>query len=169
MFKFRWRSGSTSGYRVVFRIRHYWEIRKVVNGHKSAAHPDSPDGGTGKTCLGGGMHCPMLLVCNVLIHEQLECGPMPNVMATQPYIGGALCQSSVIPFLVPRHKFWLTVAARVPCSNAGSIGERKSWKQSEFCSWWQNSVIWKGPQKCIYIVYQPGRRPNSLQNFVDLR
>ena len=22
---------------IVFRIRHYWEIRKVVNGHKSAA------------------------------------------------------------------------------------------------------------------------------------
>jgi len=42
---------------IVFRIRHYWEIRKVVNGHQSAAH-DSPDGGTGKTCLGGGMHCP---------------------------------------------------------------------------------------------------------------
>ena len=29
----------------------------MVNGHKSAAHDDSPDGGTGKTCLGGGMHC----------------------------------------------------------------------------------------------------------------
>ena len=44
--------------RVVFRIRHYWKIRKVViNGHKSAAHTDSPDGGTGKTCVGGGMHC----------------------------------------------------------------------------------------------------------------
>ena len=23
--------------RIVFRIGHYWEIRKVVNGHKSAA------------------------------------------------------------------------------------------------------------------------------------
>jgi len=22
-----------SGYMIVFRIRHYWEIRKVVNGH----------------------------------------------------------------------------------------------------------------------------------------
>jgi len=41
---------------IVFRIRHYWEIRKVVNGHKSAAHTDSPDGGIGKTCLGGGIH-----------------------------------------------------------------------------------------------------------------
>ena len=43
---------------IVFRIRHYWEIRKVVKGRKSAADTDSPDGGTGKTCLGGGMHCP---------------------------------------------------------------------------------------------------------------
>jgi len=42
---------------LVFRIRHYWEIRKVVNGHKSATHTHSPDGGTGKTCLVGGMHC----------------------------------------------------------------------------------------------------------------
>jgi len=29
----------------------------VINGHKSAAHTDSPDGSTGKTCLGRGMHC----------------------------------------------------------------------------------------------------------------
>jgi len=49
---------------IVFRIHHYWEIQEVVNGHKSAAHTDSPDGGTGKTCLGGGMHCPSLLVLN---------------------------------------------------------------------------------------------------------
>jgi len=35
----------------------------VVNGHKSAAHTDSPDGGTGKTCLGGGMHCPSASSC----------------------------------------------------------------------------------------------------------
>jgi len=43
---------------IVFGIREDWEIRKVVNGHKSAAHTDSPDGGTGKTCLGGSLHCP---------------------------------------------------------------------------------------------------------------
>jgi len=35
---------------------------------------------------------------------ELECGPMPNVMAALPNIGGALCESSVIPFLVPRRK-----------------------------------------------------------------
>jgi len=39
-------------------LRHYWEIRQVINGHKFAARTDSPDGGTGKTYLGGGMHCP---------------------------------------------------------------------------------------------------------------
>jgi len=70
---------------------------------------------------------------------KLECGPMPKVMAAQPNIGGALCESSVISFLVPRHKVWLTTAARVPCSNAANIGERKSWMQSEFCTG-QNSV-----------------------------
>jgi len=30
----------------------------MVNGHKSAADTDSPDGGTGKTRPGEGMHCP---------------------------------------------------------------------------------------------------------------
>ena len=34
----------------------------MVNGQKSAARTDSPDGGTGKTCLGGGMHCSSALV-----------------------------------------------------------------------------------------------------------
>jgi len=58
---------------------------------------------------------------------QLECGPMPNVVAAQPNIGGALCESSVIPFLVPRRKVWLTSAAGVPCSNDANIGERKTW------------------------------------------
>ena len=47
---------------IVFRIRHPRETRKVVNEHKSAAHTDWPDGGTGKTYLGGGMYVPVLLV-----------------------------------------------------------------------------------------------------------
>ena len=55
---------------------------------------------------------------------QLECRPMPNVMAALPNIGGTLCESCVIPFLVPRRKAWLTPAAEVPCSNAANIGER---------------------------------------------
>jgi len=40
--------------------------------------------------------------------SKLECGPTPNVMVAQPNIDGALCESSIIPFLVPRRKVWLT-------------------------------------------------------------
>ena len=64
---------------------------------------------------------------------------MPNVMAAQPNIGGALWKSSVIPLLVRRRKLSLTPTARVPCRNAANIGERQTWTQSKFCTW-QNSV-----------------------------
>jgi len=76
---------------------------------------------------------------------------MPNAMAAQPNIGGALCESSVIPFLVPRRKVWLRPAAGVSCSNAANIRERKTWTQCAFCTC-QNSVRGKSPQKCIYSV-----------------
>jgi len=46
---------------------------------------------------------------------------MQNMMAAQPNIGGTLCETSVIPFLVPGHKVWLTPAAGVPCINAANI------------------------------------------------
>ena len=46
---------------------------------------------------------------------------LPNVMAAQPNIGSALCKISVIPFVVPRRKVWLTPAAGVPWSNAANI------------------------------------------------
>jgi len=77
---------------------------------------------------------------------------MLNVMAAQPNIGGALCESSLIPFLVPRHKVWLTVSASVPCSNAANIGECKTWKQSEFCTG-QNSV--RGQEPPEMHIYEP--------------
>ena len=64
---------------------------------------------------------------------------MPSVMAALSNIGGTLWKSSVIPFLVPRHKVWVTPAARVPWSNAANIGERRTWTQSEFYIF-QNSV-----------------------------
>jgi len=51
---------------------------------------------------------------------------MPNVMAAQPNIGAAHCESSVIPFHLARRKVWLTPAAGVPCSNAVNIGECKT-------------------------------------------
>jgi len=74
---------------------------------------------------------------------------MSNVMAAQPNISGFLCESSVIPFLVPRRKVWLPPAAGVPYSNAANIGEHKSWTQSEFCTW-RNSVRGHSPRKCIH-------------------
>jgi len=58
---------------------------------------------------------------------------MPNVMAAQPNIGGALCESSAIPFHVRYHaamfgwpRCWSAVY-----SNAVNVGERKNWTQSE--------------------------------------
>jgi len=67
------------------------------------------------------------------------------VMAAQPNIGGALCESSVFPFLVPRHKVWLTAAARVPCSNAAN-GRKVNFAAGKIPSGG------KSPQKCIYSV-----------------
>jgi len=62
-------------------------------------------------------------------------------------------------FLVQRRTVWLTPTARVPCSNAANIEQRKTWTQSEFCTW-QNSLrkARAPPLKnvYIYIVYQPG-------------
>jgi len=62
---------------------------------------------------------------------------------------------------------WLTITTRVPCSNAVNIGERKTWTQSEFCTW-QTSVTAQQPPK-MYIVYQPRRRPNIVQSLVGFR
>ena len=67
-----------------------------------------------------------------------------SLMAVQPTIGGAVCESSVIPFPLKRRKVWLTLTAGVPCSNAANIGEGKTWTQSEFCTW-QNSARGKDP------------------------
>jgi len=43
------------------------------------------------------------------MNDELECGPMPNVMAALPNIGGPSVQCC---------KVWLTPTTRVPCSNA---------------------------------------------------
>ena len=75
---------------------------------------------------------------------------MSNMMAAQPNIGGALCKSSVIPFLVPHHKVWLTSDAGVPCSNAANIEDKTS-MQSQFWTC-KNSAMGKTPWKCIYNV-----------------
>ena len=89
---------------------------------------------------------------------------MPNVMATQPNIGGALCESSVIPILVPHRKVWLTPATGVPCSNAANIGERKTWTQNGFYIW-ENSVRGKSRRKCIRCT-SPGDGQTSCKLYL---
>jgi len=71
------------------------------------------------------------------------------------YTDGALCESSVIQFIVPRRKLWLTPAAGLPCSNAANklTGERKTWTYSEYCTG-QNSFRGQEPPK-MYIQCIP--------------
>jgi len=68
-------------------------------------------------------------------------------MAAQQNIGGALCESSVIPFLVARCKVWLTPASGMLCSNAAN------WRTQDLAKWiFHLSKIPSGgkrPRKCI--------------------
>ena len=48
-------------------------------------------------------------------------------------------------------------AAGVPCSNTANIGERKTWTQSEFCTW-RNSVRRQEPPK----VYRQGEMTSHI-------
>jgi len=106
----------------------------------------------------------------VLFSNKLECGLMPNVMATQLNIGGAVCESSIIPFLVhvQCRKVWLTPTAGVQCSNAANTGECMTWTWSEFCTG-QNLSGGKSPKMYIFTVYQPRRWPNIVQSLGGLR
>jgi len=124
---------------------------------------------------------------------KLESGPMPNVMAAQPNIGGALCKSSIIPFLVPSRKVWLTHAAGVLCSlpgvkftlcpslafcytssvtgsNAANIAYNTT--QALDMKWILHWVKFhqgvKTPENA-YIAYHPIRQPNIPQSLVGLR
>ena len=69
---------------------------------------------------------------------------MLNVMAALSNIGGALCCTP--QSLADAHCF-----SAVQCSNTANIRERKTWTQSELCTW-QNSIRGQEPQKCIYSV-----------------
>jgi len=59
MIKFWWRSDNHLGTGIVF----FWIRQK---------HTNSPDGGNGKTCLGGGMRCP-----SASIYKCTGSGPQP--------------------------------------------------------------------------------------------
>jgi len=74
----------------------------VVNGHKSAADANSPDGGTGKTCLGGGMHCPSASsyiwnsMRGVNIYRRRPVFlDLPNTTSTQQFAPFAVCEGQL--------------------------------------------------------------------------
>ena len=98
-------------------------------------------------------------------------GQCPNVMAARPNVDVALCKSSVIPFLVPRRKLWLTPAAGLPYSIGGTAanrGERKTWTYTVNIAPGKIPSGARAPEN-VYIMYQPRRRPNIVQNLVGLR
>jgi len=99
--------------------------------------------------------------------SQLECGTMPNVMAAQPNIGGALCESSVILFLVPCCKVWLTPllecrAVTLPYGRTQDSDAKSILHVAKF------RYGTRAPEN-VYIVYQLRRRPNIVQSLVGLR
>jgi len=76
---------------------------------------------------------------------------MPNVMAAQPNIGGVLCESCIIPFLVPCRKAWLMPAAGVLYSNDANTENARLGRKINFAARKIPSVG-KSPRKCIYSV-----------------
>jgi len=72
---------------------------------------------------------------------------MLNLMAAQPNIVGALCKSSVIPFLVPCCKVWLECrAVTLPIHENARLGRKVNFARGEIPSGD------KSPRKCIHSV-----------------
>jgi len=63
-----------------------------------------------------------------------------------------LCESSVIPFLVPRHKVWLTPSAGVPCSITLPIYDNARLRRKVYFARGENPSGCKSHRKCIYDV-----------------
>jgi len=84
---------------------------------------------------------------------KLECGPMPQRHGRPAEYRWRHLQKfrNSIP-CIPHHKVWLTAAARVPYSNAGNIGERKSWTKVKFAPGKIPSGARAPPQKKMYTL-----------------
>jgi len=74
---------------------------------------------------------------------------LPSDYRWRPLLKMIRSRSSIIPFLVPCHKVWLSPTARVRSSNAANVEECETWMQSEFCTW-QNSVRGTSPKMYIW-------------------
>jgi len=65
------------------------------------------------------------------------------------------CKSSIIPFLVPCHKVWLTPTAPVPCNNAVETGELKGGHNKQMrgrASWVLFSGLMDIKYTCAWLV-----------------
>jgi len=86
-----------------------------------------------------------------LKNSKLECGPMPNMIAAQPNIGGALCESSVIfQSLYHAAKFgWRLLlecrAVTLPIQENARLGRKVNFVAGKIPS------AGKSPRKCISI------------------
>ena len=61
----------------------------MVNGHKSAAYTDLPDGDTSKMSLGRGMHCPSASSLYWFLNskqgtEMVQVTPLRRTLASSP-------------------------------------------------------------------------------------
>jgi len=114
------------------------QIRKVVNGHKSAAHTDLPDGGWGKTCLGRGMHCPRASSCKgTPSHSPSrtnDAGADYNLLSTSSQVMALLSPKPVVTFQVQsvtdasQYQFILLGEQRHMCVNVclGSLHDSEA-------------------------------------------
>jgi len=92
-------------------------------------------------------------------HFQLECGPMPNMMAAQPNIGGALCESS----LYHAAKFgWRPLLA---CYSLKPYRRKQELDTKWILHLAKFRQRARDPEN-EYIMYQPRRRPNIVQSLV---
>ena len=77
----------------------------MVNGHKSAAHTDSPDGGTGETCLGRGVQCTVSVL---VVFNEFDYNGHARIRASceRPFrdvLGQSIKQSVKLRFRQHRH------------------------------------------------------------------
>ena len=67
------------------------------------------------------------------------------------------------PFLVSLRKVWLTPTARVPCSNAATIGECKTWNERNVNFAPDKIPLGDNSPQNVYILYQPGDGQTSCK------
>ena len=120
----------------------------MVTGHKSAAGTYSPDGGTDKMCIGGGMHCPSsstsglkarLLPCFVLSDEMeksSDCGISDCGQFTVEGLRAIARGFQSFADIITRHPYW--TATEHPTTDADDHSAAQV-----FDSWPEKLAAWR--------------------------